>query len=409
MTDRLREQYEAYPYPARVPADEAKRLITGSPSQFDEVIHYVFGGRLDFGRPLKALFAGGGTGDGLVMLAQQCADAGIDIDITYVDLSSTARAIAEGRIAARQLGPIRFVTGSLLDIADLAPGPYDYIDCCGVLHHLDDPAAGLAQLGRVLAPGGGMGLMLYGRYGRTGVYELQSALRRLTGDLPPRDRVTSAKRLVDTLPEGNWFRANPLLGDHRASDAGLYDLLLHSRDRAYTVPEIATLVEVCGLAIAAFVPAIRYDPLFYLTDGRLRQKADALAPIERAALAEELCGALKTHVFYVTRPEDVAAAVAQPDRSSMRPVLREVDGPAMAKALKPGQGLTANFNGLKTKLPLPPLAAAMLSRIDGHRDLSTVHGDLRELRRDLDWPAFKRQFDQLYATMNGLGKLFLRT
>ena len=37
MTDkiadaRVRDQYEAYPYPARDPRDEAKRLITGSPS-----------------------------------------------------------------------------------------------------------------------------------------------------------------------------------------------------------------------------------------------------------------------------------------------------------------------------------------------------------------------------------------
>ncbi len=26
----------------------------------------------------------------------------------------------------------------------------------------------------------------------------------------------------------------------------------------------------------------------------------------------------------------------------------------------------------------------------------------------LDWTAFKVQFDQLYATLNGLGKLYLR-
>jgi len=42
--DRLvQSQYEAYPYPERDPADESKRLITGSPSQFNEVNHYIFG------------------------------------------------------------------------------------------------------------------------------------------------------------------------------------------------------------------------------------------------------------------------------------------------------------------------------------------------------------------------------
>ncbi len=43
--DPIRRQYEAYPYPARDPADERLRLITGSPSHIDEVNHYVFGGR----------------------------------------------------------------------------------------------------------------------------------------------------------------------------------------------------------------------------------------------------------------------------------------------------------------------------------------------------------------------------
>ena len=47
MTDatdaRLAEQYEAYPYPARDPRDEARRLVVGSPSHLREIDHWVFG------------------------------------------------------------------------------------------------------------------------------------------------------------------------------------------------------------------------------------------------------------------------------------------------------------------------------------------------------------------------------
>ena len=107
-SDLLRAQYEAYPYPARDPRDEARRLITGSPGHLDEVNHYVFGGRLDFSKPLRVLFAGGGTGDGTIMLAQQCADAGVPAEITYVDLSDASRAIAERRANARGLTNISF-------------------------------------------------------------------------------------------------------------------------------------------------------------------------------------------------------------------------------------------------------------------------------------------------------------
>jgi len=51
----VQSQYEAYPYPARDPADEQKRLVTGSPSNLAEVNHYVFGGRRDLTQPLSVL------------------------------------------------------------------------------------------------------------------------------------------------------------------------------------------------------------------------------------------------------------------------------------------------------------------------------------------------------------------
>ncbi|MBT3495074.1 MAG: class I SAM-dependent methyltransferase, partial [Rhodospirillaceae bacterium] len=64
---KVQAQYEAYPYPAREPGDEAHRLITGSPSHILEIEHFVFaGGRAG---DLRALVAGGGTGDGAIMLA----------------------------------------------------------------------------------------------------------------------------------------------------------------------------------------------------------------------------------------------------------------------------------------------------------------------------------------------------
>ena len=65
----VREQYEAYPYPERNPKDEKSRLITGSPSHPLEMDHYLWGGARDWSKPLRALVAGGGTGDGLVQLA----------------------------------------------------------------------------------------------------------------------------------------------------------------------------------------------------------------------------------------------------------------------------------------------------------------------------------------------------
>lgn len=416
MSEAVTRHYEGYPYPARDPKDEAKRLITGSPSHLDELDHHLFAGRLRLRRadagPFRVLVAGGGTGDGLIMLAQQCRDAGLAVAIDYLDLSRASRALAEARAQARGLTDlIAFHTGSLLDPGRL-PGPYDYIDCCGVLHHLDDPAAGLAALVARLAPGGGLGLMVYGRYGRSGVYELQSALRRLTGDLPrdaggDTERLARARKLLDGLPPTNRFRHNPLLRDHLVSPAGLYDLLLHSQDRAYTVPELADWIAGAGLAIASLIDPLRYDPALYL-DPRLRPKLAGLSWLERAALAEELAGNLKTHIVYAARAGEVADRAAVPG-PAMVPVLRDLDGRDIARGLRPGQGLIAGWDGFETTLPLPRLAAALLARIDGSASLDDLYRDLAASQGGrLTREAFDQQFAQLFAALNGTGKLFLR-
>src|SRR3546814_13977239 len=94
------------------------------------------------GRPFRGLVAGGGTGDAAVMLAQHLANAGAtDAEVVYLDMSSASRRIAEARAGERRLTGMRFVTGTIEAVGDVAPGPYDYIDCCGVLHHLASPEA----------------------------------------------------------------------------------------------------------------------------------------------------------------------------------------------------------------------------------------------------------------------------
>ena len=50
------------------------------------------------------------------------------------------------------------------------------------------------------------------------------------------------------LPETAWLRRNGFLDDHiNGGDAGLYDLLLNPRDRAFTVRELHALLAGEGL------------------------------------------------------------------------------------------------------------------------------------------------------------------
>jgi SAM-dependent methyltransferase len=370
MTDRtdhlLAAQYEAFPYPARDAREEAKRLIIGSPSHLREIDHWIFAGRRPASRPLRALMAGGGSGDGSIMLAQQMTSLGRPGQVTWLDRSAAAKRVVQARAAARRLDNLRFEEGSLLDLAGSGLGPFDYIDCCGVLHHLPDPAAGLAALVSVLEPGGGIGLMVYAPHGRTGVYMMQDALRILApAEEPPAARVEVARRLWKQAPDTAWLRRNPWIDDHiKGGDAGLYDLLLNPRDRAFTVPQLAGLVAGAGLRIACLVEPLRYDPDSYLSDPRLRARTAGLDRIARAALAEAICGNMGIHIAYCVRAEAPEVAPPWEDDASI-PVLRELDGSALARGLRPDGILPVAFDDLRVPVPLPRLAAAFLSRIDG--------------------------------------------
>ncbi|SKA00634.1 Methyltransferase domain-containing protein [Enhydrobacter aerosaccus] len=406
--ENLRVQYEALPYPPRDPREEQVRLITGTPSHILEINHYLFAGRLNLNRPFRALIAGGGTGDACIMLAQQLVDRRCPAEVVYLDLSSASRKVCEARAKARGLRNINFITGSLLDLPAMNIGTFDYIDCTGVLHHLPDPTAGMQALASVLEPEGGIGVMLYGQYGRTGVYPLQEMLRTLA---PPsmaiEDRIAMAKRLIRFLPTTNLFRRNPYLNDHvTGGDAGLYDLLLHSCDRAYTVPEIGKLAGDAGLRVVAFLEPVRYEPSTYMSDPVIARQASSLPLLERAAFAERLAGNLRTHVFYATRAG--YDTVARPEDTQAIPVLREMDPHKLAAGLQPGQPLIANLDGFPWRAQLPPLAPRIISLIDGRRSVAELYTALGAQGGLPQWEDFYAQFEDLYVKLNGVNHLLLR-
>ena len=78
-----------------------------------------------------------------------------------LDLSSTALELAEKRFAMEgQAG--RFVSGSVTDLP-FADGSFDLVYSCGVIHHVPDTSAAVAEFHRVLRPGGSAIVMVYHR------------------------------------------------------------------------------------------------------------------------------------------------------------------------------------------------------------------------------------------------------
>ncbi|MEX2454627.1 MAG: methyltransferase, partial [Rhodospirillaceae bacterium] len=364
-------------------------------------------------RPFRVLVAGGGTGDSTVMMAQQHADAGIAAEIVHLDISDASIAIARARIEARGLAGVRFVAGPIESLPELGLGAFDYIDCCGVLHHLADPPAGLGMLRDALAPAGGMGIMVYAPLGRTGVYHVQTMMRLIAGDAPDPERIETARHLLGHLPETNWFRRNPHVGDHAVlGDAGIYDLLLHRRDRAYSVPELMQLLQQGGMRPVNFVEPVRYEPSVYLSDPLLLDRLRPLNWVQRCAFAELLCGSMKTHILYAVRADNPENTLALPDTPDAVPAMRDGDGPELAAKMRPGMSLTLDVNGTKLSLPLPDLAGEILARVDGRRSLADIHADIVRAAGDAggapDRETFRKAFDAVYGAFCGLSRMFIR-
>ncbi|MEX2520502.1 MAG: class I SAM-dependent methyltransferase [Paracoccaceae bacterium] len=387
--DPVKRQYETYPYPARDPADEAKRLIEGSPSDPAEIDHFLYSGKRDWSRPFRALIAGGGAGDGLIMLAQKLATRGVPAEITYLDMSEASRRVAEARAAARGLGSIKFLTGDLLSAPER--GRFDYIDCTGVLHHLPDPDAGFAALAGALADGGGIGAMVYAPLGRTGVYPLQTALGALTAGEAPEAQVAIAKQALKALPKTNWFLRNANLGDHRDSDAGLYDLLLHSRDRAYDVGALVAALGRAGLRLSGFIEPLRYDPRLYLPE-QLHARVADLSADAQAALAENLSGNMKVHVFYAAMDQKKPA----PMSPEARPRLNALPAAALSAEIRRKGALRVVREGLTHSLAIPREAADLIALADGRLRL----GEIARARR-LDWIAFAARWAPVHHALTG--------
>jgi SAM-dependent methyltransferase len=410
LSDQLlvRAQYETLPYPARDPRDEKRRLITGSPSHIAEIEHFLFGGRISRDRTFRVLIAGGGTGDATIMIAQQMSDAGVPAEITYLDLSGASRRIAEARVRMRSLS-VRFVTGSLLELDVLGLGPFDYIDCCGVLHHLPDPPAGFHSLAAALAPDGGMGVMVYGALGRRGIYDLQAILADLApAHLTLSERLATTKRVLRQLPPTNRYIQGPLRPKTGLGDDELFDRFLHAQDRAYRIGELFDTIDAAGLRVAGLFEAARYDPCSYVSDPTLRARFNALPLRARQSAGEAIAGCLWRHVAYLTRADHVSAP-PDPRDLDLVPLCRREDGPTLAKGIGGQQVLRLTMEGVIYAVPLPRLGTAILARIDGIRPARTIFEELRAgPLPTLSEDQFRADYVTLVDALGGFNRILLR-
>ncbi len=412
VTSRVRAQYESLPYPPRNPEDERHRLLSTYGDSFVRLSHHCFGGKLDVTRGFRCLVAGGGTGDSTIFLAEQLRQ--FPGEVVYLDLSEASQAVAQARAEVRGLNNIQWLSGSLLDLGGMDLEPFDYISCTGVLHHLASPEDGLKSLAAVLKPEGSMLLMLYGKYGRRPVYDMQALLRRfLPADDSSADKVARVRTLLSSLPKTNWFIRDMANWQEEMSaqgngDAGLYDLLLHSQDQAYDVPGIHTLAAAAGLQLQGFpYRPERYDPFFLTQDESLDALLEQLTRTEQQAIAELMRCDISRHIFYVGRNESSGTQLSD---AGLAPVLHgELMGKqqALADDLAGGGVVHLTINDITVSVQGGPIISELVARMNGDESVQNIIEAVQGIRAEADIAEIRGQLEGLYEILNDLGLCYL--
>jgi hypothetical protein len=179
------------------------------------------------------------------------------------------------------------------------------------------------------------------------------------------------------------------------SDAGLVDMFLHRRDRAYSVRDCLTLVDDAGLTFQGWDNNLFYYPdAFFAKGGQLRNRLDRLDERTLWQAMELLLGRISSHWFFVTsaprKPETYRIPWNSPELAYWIPLraakLATRQGAAGAEYAMAGDDRPA--------VPISAQQAAMLSQIDSRKtdgqcavaagisaDVSTLPDSATELLR----------------------------
>lgn len=311
VSSLVAKQYEAFAYPKPF-ADLAREIGNGyyqigDPSLYGPVLW-------PRGRPqrrLKILVAGCGT-----VQAAYTAYMNREDEVVGIDLSEASLAHERFLQERHGLENVRLFKGDLLEVGSVDTR-FDVILCTGVLHHMADPAEGLAALKEVLAPDGVMVLMLYGATVRAGVYMLQDAFRRM-GIQQTAQGVARVREILGELPGRHYAQDYIRAAAELKADAAIVDTFLHPQDRAYTVPQLLELIDSAGLAFQNWVDNhIYWRNGAWGPDSAIAAAVDPLPPREHWAAVEMLRQEAGMHLFTV-RHGDSDVPIVDFDRDDWR-------------------------------------------------------------------------------------------
>ncbi len=226
VSGNVQAQYEEHPYPRWV----AYTRFKPSKLQLQQSINR------------DVLVAGCGTGQEVAHTSFLMPNAEIDA----VDLSRTSLGYACRKAQAQELKNIRFLHGDILNLKALNKS-YDLISSSGVLHHMENPSAGLKSICDVLKPDGVITIALYSEMGRQHVAACQKWVKD-EGYASTTESMRQFRQDIIAMEDTNPLKKMAYISDfYSASECR--DLIFHVQEHRFTCLGIKEMIESLGLSL----------------------------------------------------------------------------------------------------------------------------------------------------------------
>ncbi len=239
MSTKVREHYEKHPYPSYPLIASVRRYDTCHLNL--ESLWGRFNGKLPDQKIKKILIAGCGS-----FAPYPFAVANPDAEITALDISNKSLNRAKAHCLLHGHFSVRFCRGDLID-ATVCNSTFDMLDAFGILHHLEEPLAGLKALAERTAENGIVRVMVYSRYARRDEESIRRALKLLG--------VESVKKVRDMIARsGAGSRLRSYAGStcETRFSSGIADALLHPCVKSFRIDELMDIVSASGLTPLSF-------------------------------------------------------------------------------------------------------------------------------------------------------------
>ena len=194
---------------------------------------------------VDVLIAGCGTGQQSIQTAQRFPAA----RILAVDLSAASLAYAKRKTRELRIANMDYAQADILRLESIGR-TFDFIECVGVLHHLEDPLAGWRVLRSILRPGGVMKIGLYSAIARRDIAAAQDLIAA-EGYQPTTEGIRQFRVDLQLVERWRPFRSLTAMEDFYDT-SGCRDLLFHAKEHRFTLRQIKEALAALELDFLKF-------------------------------------------------------------------------------------------------------------------------------------------------------------